>query len=150
VNQCYVLAIADNSVSNAGRATKKVCNRFQADGTVTGQNSELLLTLPPSPFAGAGSDDNSFTGTYTVADDGVVTLKVGLVTGTFTTGPFTGLTLSVTPPPLSGWIARDRTAITLTSTVPTLETVTLATPTGTTVAVVPRICYRTRFLVPVF
>jgi hypothetical protein len=125
--------------------------KFQADGTVKGKNSELLLTLPPSPFAGAGSDDNSFlTGTYTVADDGVVTLKIGLVTGTFTTGPFTNLTFSVTPPPLSGWIARDGTAITLTSTVPTLETVTLATPTGTTVAVVPRICYRTRVLVPVF
>jgi len=123
--------------------------KFQADGTVTGQNSELLLTLPPSGFAGAGSDDNSFTGTYTVADDGVVTLTVGLVTGTFPTGPLTGLTFSVTPPPLSGRIARDGTAITLTSTVPTLETVTLATPTGTTVAVVPRICYRTRVLVPV-
>ena len=122
--------------------------KFQADGTVTGQNSELLLTLPPSSFAGAGSDDNSFKGTYTVADDGVVTLKIGLVTGTFPTGPFTGLTFSVTPPPLSGRIARDGTAITLTSTVPTLETVTLATPTGP--LVVPRICYRTRVLVPVF
>ena len=122
--------------------------KFHADGTVKGQNSELLLTLPPSGFAGAGSDDNSFKGTYTVADDGVVTLKIGLVTGTFPTGPFTGLTFSVTPPPLSGRIARDRTAITFTSTVPTLETVTLATPTGP--LVVPRICYRTRVLVPVF
>jgi len=123
--------------------------RFHSDGTVTGQNTELLLTLPPSGFAGAGSDNNSFTGTYTVADDGVVTLEVGLVTGTFTTGPFTGLTLSVTPPPLSGRIARDRTAISLTSTIPNLETVTLTTPAGVTVAVVPRICYRTRTLIPI-
>lgn len=124
--------------------------KFHADGTVTGENTELLLSLPPSGFAGAGSDDNSFTGTYTVADDGVVTVEVGLVTGTMTTGPLTGLNLSVTPPPLSGRIARDRTAITLTSTIPTLETVTLTTPAGATVAVVPRICYRVRTLIPIW
>jgi hypothetical protein len=132
--------------------------KFHANGTGTGQQFEELMIAHPTPSSGfspsAGSDEYSFPFTYTVADDGVLTFTAGLVSGTFPTGPFTGLTFSLTPPQQSGQIARDRSAITLTSTVPTVETVTLALPPppagpGTTVAQVNRICYRTRVLIPV-
>jgi hypothetical protein len=127
--------------------------KFDADGEGTGQQFEELMIAHPTPSSGfspsAGSDEYSFPFTYTVADDGVLTFTAGLVSGTFPTGPFAGLAFSLTPPPLSGRIARDRTAIALTSTVPTLETVTLMTPAGSIVKEVPRICYRTRVLIPV-
>jgi len=127
--------------------------KFDADGKGTGLQFEELMIAHPTPSSGfspsAGSDEYSFPFTYTVADDGVLTFTAGLVSGTFPTGPFTGLTFSLIPPPLSGRIARDRTAIALTSTVPTLETVTLMTPAGSVIKEVPRICYRTRVLIPV-
>ena len=93
--------------------------------------------------------EDSFPFAYTVAEDGVLTFAPGLVTGTITTGPAAGLAFSDTLPPLTGRIAREGTAITLTSTVPAVETVKVETPTGTIVAELPRICNRMRVLIPV-
>ncbi len=124
--------------------------KFDTDGTGTGEVSEVYLQFPPAPVSGGSLNHSSFPFTYTVADDGVLTLNTGLVSGTFTAGPFTGFTFSITPPPLSGRVARNGT-ITLTSTVPTPETLTIhfpPPPSGPGDINVTRICYRTRVLIP--
>ena len=123
--------------------------KFHGDGTGTGQLTELQITLPPSGFPGGTGVEDSFPFTHTVADDGVLTFVPGLVSGTITAGPLAGLIFSVNIPPLSGRMAKEGTAITLASTVPAVETLTVETPSGTLVAKIPRICHRTRVLIPV-
>jgi len=142
--------------------------KFKADGTGTADITEVLIVhpgasvvtiplTPPPPMLEtlapsllfASSQKASFSFTYTVTDDGEFTFVPGTVDGTFLSGPF-GPPLNVTftnnPPPLSGRIARNGTAITLTSTDPVVETVTLAPPAS---QVLHRICHRERVLIPI-
>ena len=125
--------------------------KFHRDGTGTGQGSDLFVTLPPATVPGASLSDESFTFTYTFTDDGVLTLVVGAATGTFTEGPFTGVTFSSTGPTLSGRIGRNGT-ITLTSTGPAVETLTInfpPPPVSFGTVNITRICNRTRIYIPV-
>jgi hypothetical protein len=134
------------SVVTVQSASTQGIFRFKADGTGTAQFKELLIGHPPASLLFASSLEASFSFTYTVADDGALTLVPGLVNGTFSTGPFAGLTVTNNPPPLIGRIARNGAAITLTTTDPTVESSTLGPPAN---AVFPRICHRMRVLIPV-
>jgi len=125
---------------------------FHADGTGTGQLTEVQVTLAmpvPPDLTGASKAEESFSFTYKITDDGALTITPGTVSGTFTSGTEVGDTFTVTIPALSGWIAKDGTAITLASTAVTLETVTVLMPSGGTEATIPQICNRTRVLIPV-
>ena len=121
--------------------------QFHADGTGTAQFKELLITHPPSPNAGATSSEQSFSFTYSVADDGTLSLSTGTVSGTILTGPLSGLAFTlVNFPLLSGQIERSGHAITLSTTDPTVETLTLGPPASVSL---PRICHRERVLIPI-
>lgn len=115
-----------------------------ADGTGTGQFTELILTHPPASSAGASSSEYSVSFTYTIADDGTLTVTFTSVSGTVLTGPSAGATFTLIPPPLSGRVARDGSAILLSSIEPTVEHLQIVG--GPTL---PRICHRTRVQIPV-
>jgi hypothetical protein len=120
---------------------------FNADGTGTAQFKELLITHPPASNAGASSSEQSFSFTYTVADDGTLTLVTGSVTGTILTGSLKDVNFTLTNSPLlSGRIERNGTDITLSTTDPTVETLTLELPQP---LALPRLCHRSRVLIPV-
>jgi hypothetical protein len=117
---------------------------INADGTGTGQFTELILTHPPASTAGASSSEYSVSFTYTIADDGTLTVSFTSVGGTIVTGPLAGMSFTVTPPPLNGRVARDGSAILLSSIGPSVETLHIVG--GPTI---PRICHRTRVQIPV-
>lgn len=119
--------------------------RFQLDGTGTAQFKELLITHPPAPNVGATSTEQSFSFTYTFADDGTLTLVVvGPVTGTVLSGSLKGATFTLTNfPSLSGRISKNGSAIAVSNTEPTVETLVVGPLT------LPRICHRMRLLIPV-
>ncbi len=120
--------------------------KFNADGTGTANFKELLIVHPPATPVAASAQNASFSFTYTIADDGVLTFVIGEVTGTFVAGPFTGLTFTNNPPPMVGQVARNGSAITLTTVEPAVEVSTLGPPANLSI---PRICHRSRVLVPV-
>jgi len=134
------------SVVSVQSASTQGTLKFNADGTGTAEFRELLIVHPPASPLFAGSTEGSFSFTYTVADDGVLTLVPGLVNGTFTAGPLNGVNFTNNPPPLSGRIARNGTAIPLTTIDPTVETVTFGPPLDSSL---PRICHRARTLIPI-
>ena len=120
--------------------------KFNADGTGTAEFRELLIVHPPASPLAASSQEASFSFTYNIADDGEMTLVIGTVSGSFLAGPFTGLTFTNTPPPMIGQVARNGAVVTLTTVDPAVETSTLGPPASITI---PRICHRSRVLVPV-
>jgi len=120
---------------------------FHADGTGTAQFKELLITHSPAANAGASSTEQSFSFTYAMADDGTWTLVSGPVSGTVLTGSLKDVKFTLTDfPPMSGRIERNGTAITISTTDPTVETLTLELPHPLVLA---RICHRSRVLIPV-
>ena len=94
---------------------------------------------------GATSTEQSFSFTYTFADDGTLTLVVvGPVTGTVLSGSLKGATFTLTNfPSLSGRISKNGSAIAVSNTEPTVETLVVGPLT------LPRICHRMRLLIPV-
>lgn len=120
--------------------------KFNPDGTGTANFKELLIVHPPASQSFAASQDASFSFTYSLADDGELTFMFGTVSGTFVTGPLAGIGFTNNPPPMVGRVSRDGTAITLTTVVPTVETATLGPPLSISI---PRICHRSRVMVPV-
>ena len=120
--------------------------KFNADGTGTAEFKELLIVHPPASPLFAASQQASFSFTYTITNDGVLTFVFGLVSGRFITGPIAGVTFTNNPPPMSGRIARNGTAIPLTTVDPTVETATFGPPLSSSL---PRICHRARTLIPV-
>jgi len=115
-----------------------------AEGTGTGQFQEFAITHPPATSAGASSNENLALFTYTIGDDGTLTVTFTSVSGTVLTGPSAGATFTVNPPPLSGRVARDGGAILLSSIEPTVETLHITGGPS-----FQRICYRTRVQIPV-
>jgi hypothetical protein len=110
-----------------------------------GQFKELTIVHPPGS-ASVTSDEVSFLFTYTLADDGTLTIESvpGSVSGTLLTGPLAGHTFTVDiVASLSGRIARNGIAM-LTSTDPVVETLMISGLPPR-----PRICHRTRVLTPV-
>ena len=121
--------------------------RFRADGTGTAEFKEVLITHSPAPNASATSSEQSVSFTYTIAGDGTLTLVSGDVNGTLLTGSLKNVTFTLVGfPPLSGRIERNGTAIVVSNTAPSVETLTLHLPTP---LVLPRICHRSRVLTPV-
>jgi hypothetical protein len=120
--------------------------KFNADGTGTAEFRELLIVHPPASQVFATSSKASFSFTYTLAEDGLLTFVFETVSGTFLTGPLAGITFTNDPPPMFGQVERNGTAITLTTIEPAVENATLGPPVSKTV---PRICHRSRILVPV-
>ncbi len=119
---------------------------FNADGRGSGEFVELLISHPPAAQVFASSQEASFSFTYTVADDGVLTIVSGPVTGKFTSGPFIGLSFSNDPPPMAGRVARNGSAISITILTPAVETSVLGPPLSVSI---PRICHRARTLLPI-
>ncbi len=138
-NLMPIAAASVQSASTHGLIT------FNADGTGTANFKELLIAHPPATLVAASAQQASFSFTYTIADDGVLTFVIGTVTGTFVAGPYAGLAFTNNPPPMVGGISRNGSAITLTTVDPAVETSILPA-----VAVsIPRICHRSRVLVPI-
>jgi hypothetical protein len=137
--------VAGSGVSAQSASTQGIV-KFNADGTGTAEFKELLVTHPPAPSTSAGSQQATFSFTYTIGDDGVLTFVFGLVSGKFSTGPLAGVSFTNNPPPMSGRTARNGTAIALTTVNPTVETANLGPPLNTTF---PRICHRARTLIPI-
>jgi len=113
---------------------------FNGDGTGTVSGSSMGITIPANIHS-AGSDDFSFSFTYTVNDDGSWTSDVaGVVTGTIKKGPRNGQTFTISNSPTStGLISRNAGMLTLATLDPTVEIVTFSTG-----EVHKRICHRSR------
>lgn len=120
---------------------------FNADGTGTAQFKELVITHPPASGTGALSTEQSFSFTYSLADDGTLTLTTGTLSGTILSGTLKNVGFTLTNAPLlTGRVESNGTAIMLSTADPTVETLALALPQPLTL---PRICHRSRFLIPV-
>ena len=137
---------ATGSVVSVQSASTQGVYEFNPDGTGAGHFKELVIVHAPASPVFAGSLETSFSFTYALAEDGLLTIVSGLVNGTFITGPLAGVSVTNDPPPLSGRIARNGSAITLTTADPTVENTTLGPPAN---RVIPRICHRMRVLSPV-
>jgi hypothetical protein len=125
-----------NSITSQGSVT------FNGNGTGTVQAKEvsLMSTTPPH----ASGDDESFSFTYSTNSDGGLLFQPGTVSGTILAGPGRGDTFTiVNVPSQAGQVSPSGTVV-LTSTFPTIEIFTQSGGSPT-----PRICHRTRVLVPV-
>ena len=116
---------------------------FNGDGTGTVKGSSMGITIPANVNS-AGSNDFSFSFTYTVNDDGSWTSDVvGVETGTVKTGPRAGQTFTISNSPTSvGLISRNGRTLTLATLEPTVEIVTFSNGD-----VHKRICHRSRVLI---
>ncbi len=142
-------------------SSSQVTLNINADGTGTGTFDELALTpltpvisssYPPASGVSASSTKGSFSFTYTIADDGTLTVTFLSLDGQVLTGPPAGFVFTLLgpggvggPPPLTGRIGKDGKSMLLSSaTPPTVETLQI---TGG--PFFKRICYRTRVFVPI-
>jgi len=116
---------------------------FNGDGTGTVKASSMGITIPANTHS-AGSDDFSFSFTYTVNEDGSWTSRVtGVETGTIKTGPRAGQTFTVSnSSPGTGMISRNASTLTLATLDPTVEIVTFSNGD-----VHKRICHRSRVFI---
>lgn len=126
---------------------------FNGDGTGTFKGTSVSITERPTPGPTgypsfpASASSNTFEASFSYvinADDTFDTQLVGLLTGTFLSGPRTGQTTSVDRPPMTGLISKDGNTLTLASVVPAVETVTFSNGD-----VWPRICHRSRVLIKI-
>ena len=118
--------------------------KIKADGTGTGDFEELILTNPTTPGTGGETYSKySFTFTYTIADDGTLTVTLTSITGTVYPA---GLPFTLAAPPLSGRITPDKSTMLLSSAGPAIEVLTVET-SPTTSLYFQRECHRTRILV---
>jgi hypothetical protein len=116
---------------------------FNGDGTGTVRASSMGITIPANVNS-AGSDDFSFSFTYTISDDGVWTSNViGVQTGTIKTGPRAGQTFTIANSPTStGIISNNGSMLTLATLDPTVEIVTFSNGD-----IHKRICHRSRVFI---
>ena len=123
--------------------TSEGIRTFNGDGTGTVRGSSMGITIPAN-FHSAGSDDFSFSFTYTVNDDGSWTSDlIGVETGTIKTGPRAGQTFTISNAPTStGIISQNGHTLTLATLEPTVEIVTFSNGD-----VHKRICHRSRVLI---
>src|SRR5215813_12301446 len=123
--------------------TSEGIRTFNGDGTGTVRGSSMGITIPAN-FHSAGSDDFSFSFTYTVNDDGSWTTDLsGVETGKIKTGPRAGQTFTISHSPTSlGLISQNGSTLTLATLDPTVEIVTFSTG-----EVHKRICHRSRVLI---
>ncbi len=152
-------------------SSSQITLNINADGTGTGEFVELALTpltpvspsaYPPASGAGASSSKGTFSYTYTIADDGTLTVTFTSLDGQLLTGPSAGFAFTIVhsggvggPPSLTGRIGRDGKSMLLSSATPednadakALSGVeeTLQVKNGPSFQ---RICYRTRVFAPV-
>jgi len=123
--------------------TSEGIRTFNGDGTGTVRGSSMGITIPANVHS-AGSDDFSFSFTYTVNDDGSWTSDViGVESGTIKTGPRAGQTFTISNSPTSlGMISQNGSTLTLATLDPTVEIVTFSNGD-----VHKRICHRSRVLI---
>jgi hypothetical protein len=123
--------------------TSEGIRTFNGDGTGTVKGSSMGITIPANVHS-AGSDDFSFSFTYTVNGDGSWTSKViGVETGTIKTGPRAGQTFTISNSPTStGIISNNGSTLTLATLDPTVEIVTFSNGD-----VHKRICHRSRVFI---
>jgi hypothetical protein len=116
---------------------------FNGDGTGTVKGSSMGITIPANVNS-AGSDDFSYSFTYTVNDDGSWTTDVvGVLSGTIKTGPRAGQTFTISNFPTStGMTSQNGSTLTLATLDPTVEIVTFSNGD-----VHKRICHRSRVLI---
>jgi hypothetical protein len=116
---------------------------FNGDGTGTVRGSSMGITIPANVHS-AGSDDFSFSFTYTVNDDGSWTSDlIGVENGTIKTGPRAGQTFTVSNSPTNtGMISQNGSTLTLATLEPRVEVVTFSNGD-----VHKRICHRSRVFI---
>jgi hypothetical protein len=123
--------------------TSEGIRTFNRDGTGTVRGSSMGITIPANVNS-AGSDDFSFSFTYTVNDDGSWTSDlIGVETGTIKTGPRAGQTFTISNSPTStGMISQNGSTLTLATLDPKVEIVTFSNGD-----VHKRICHRSRVFI---
>jgi hypothetical protein len=114
---------------------------FRADGTGTLTARDVSVTAPP--FAGASSADYTFQYTYTIGEDGKLTITMvpGTFKGTELTGPRAGETVVHVIPVETGFIGEDGRTIVLGQDAPVIDHVLLSTGEQFV-----RVCNRSRTL----
>jgi hypothetical protein len=120
---------------------------FNGDGTGTATQTSLAATRGGgfTGNGGAEASTSSFPFTYTVNGDGTWNLvTILLQTGTFTAGPRTGQTFTITHSPagLSGQISQNAMMLTLANQTPRVQTLTFQDGTKEF-----RICTTTRVFI---
>ena len=104
--------------------------KFKPDGNGTASMTKRSINLPPTlptiPSASAGVVADSFNFTYTVKDDGTVTMQVvpGTYTSTWTYGPYKGASYTVYGVSFEGTITPDGMMLTLNSGMPSEASLT--------------------------
>jgi hypothetical protein len=136
-------------------SSAQVSLNINPDGTGTGTFDEFALTpltipstltYPPASGVSASSTTGTFSFTYTIADDGTLTVTFLSLGGQVLSGPSKGAAFSVLPPRLIGRIGKDGKSMLLSSaTPPTVETLYITN----TPVFFDRICNRTRVFVPI-
>ncbi len=150
-------------------SSSQITLNINADGTGTGTFDELVLapltpvissSYPPASGVSASSATGTFSFTYTIADDGTLTVTFTSLDGQLLTGPSAGFVFTLVraggiggPPPLTGRISRDGKTVLLSSATPE-DNATALSAAEETVQVkngpsFQRICYRTRVFVSV-
>jgi hypothetical protein len=118
---------------------------FNGNGAGTSTTTNVLVTMPQTPGFSASAGSSRTTGpfTYTIDNDGLVTLQFGLITGTVLTGSGAGQTFTTSDlPPLVGLIAKNGDELTLATVDASVETNT--NQNGSTSQ---RVCHRSRVLI---
>jgi hypothetical protein len=126
---------------------------FNGDGTGTVKGTAVGITVPPTPAPpgypafppAAGSNNFSFSFTYTVNDDGSWSSAMvpGSYSATIVSGPRTGQTETVDAiPPITGLISNDGKTLTAAHLTPTVEIHSFSNGD-----VWPEICHRSRVLI---
>jgi hypothetical protein len=136
-------------------SSTQVFLNINADGTGTGTFDEFAVTpltpvtssgYPPASGVSASSNTGTFSFTYTMADDGTLTVTFLSLGGQVLSGPTKGAAFSLVPPQLTGRIGKDGKSMLLSSaTPPTVETLYITN----TPVFFDRICYRMRVFVPI-
>jgi hypothetical protein len=102
--------------------------KFEADGTgtasITKRSINFAPTLPTIPYPSAGVIIDTWTFTYTVADDGSYTMEPdsGTYISTWTVGPYVGASYTMYGWLFNGSITPDGKTITLNTGIPTVAT----------------------------
>jgi hypothetical protein len=118
---------------------------FNGDGTGTGENFTMSITLGPGVRPSASSSKGSVSFTYTVNPDGSFTVDnvPGSNVGTILTGPRTGQTfLLESVPTTTGLISKDGKTLTTANLTPGVETQKFSNND-----VELRICHRSRVFI---
>jgi hypothetical protein len=116
-----------NAPASFSNVTDEGVRVFRADGTGTLNGRAVSVGAPP--FAGASSSDYTFQYTYTIGEDGKLSITIvpGTYKATVLTGPRAGQTEVIDIPVETGFIGEDRRTIVLGQDAPVVSRILIST-----------------------